>query len=324
MAILSAPVHDANLERYCALPGLGELTPEKVRMHDPDALIAVEEDGALVARASLWWRRVPAYPGKRIGLIGHYAADHARTAAQILSAACAELARRGCTLAVGPMDGSTWRRYRLLTERGAEPPFFLEPDNPDDWPLHFEAHGFVPLARYYSALNADIRRPWSLPEAADAGFSIRPLNLGRIEEELHRLWRMATSAFAGNFLYTPIEETEFRAMYLQLLPVVRPELVLVAEHGDKDAGFCFTLPDALQARRGLPVDTAIMKTIAVLPEYQGRGLGSLLIAHVNESAARLGMRRCIHALMHETNPSRKIGRGFLRDFRVYTLFARPL
>ena len=27
----------------------------------------------------------------------------------------------GCTLAVGPMDGSTWRCYRLLTERGTEP-----------------------------------------------------------------------------------------------------------------------------------------------------------------------------------------------------------
>ena len=36
--------------------------------------------------------------------------------------------------AVGPLDGSTWRRYRLVTERGVEPPFFMEPDNPDDWP----------------------------------------------------------------------------------------------------------------------------------------------------------------------------------------------
>jgi len=29
------------------------------------------------------------------------------------------------------MDGSTWHRYRLPTERGAEPTFFLEPDNPE-------------------------------------------------------------------------------------------------------------------------------------------------------------------------------------------------
>ena len=40
-------------------------------------------------------------------------------------------------MAVGPMDGSTWRRYRFITERGAEPAFFLETYNPDVWPLNF-------------------------------------------------------------------------------------------------------------------------------------------------------------------------------------------
>jgi len=324
MAITITTVRDTDLERFCTLPGLGELTPEMVRVHEPDALIALDEGGMPVARASLWWSRVPEYPDARIGLIGHYAADHARAAAQILSTACAELASRGCILAVGPMDGSTWRRYRLLTERGAEPPFFLEPDNPDDWPLHFEARGFRPLAQYYSALNEDIRRPWPLAPAAAAEFTIQPLEPGRIEQELPRLWYMAIRAFAGNFLYVPIEEAEFRAMYLQLIPTVRPELVLIAERDDNPAGFCFAIPDMLQVRRGVPVDTFIIKTIAVLPEWQGRGLGSLLMARANEAAAQLGMRRCIHALMHEDNPSRKIGRGFVRDFRRYTLFARPL
>lgn len=322
MAILTTTVRDADLGQFCSLPGLDELAPEDVRVHAPDALITLDATGGLVARASLWWSRVPEYRGERIGLIGHYAASGAHSAAQILSAACTELARRGCTLAVGPMDGSTWRRYRLLTGRGTEPPFFLEPDNPDDLPLQFEAQGFTALAHYFSSLNEDIRRPWHSPAAT--GFTIRPLAPEHIEAELHRLWQMATATFAGNFLYTPIEEAEFRAMYLGLLPVVRPELVLIAERDAKPAGFCLAVPDLLQARRGVPVDTFIVKTLAVLPEYRGMGLGTLLVARTNEAAARLGMRRCIHALMHEDNPSRKIGHGFLRDFRRYTLFARRL
>jgi GNAT superfamily N-acetyltransferase len=322
MAIMVASIRDADLDQFCALPGLGKLTPENVRVHAPDGVMTLEEDGTLAARASLWWGRVPPYPGERVGLIGHYAAKDAGAAAQILSDACAELARHGCTLAVGPMDGSTWRRYRLLTERGTEPPFFLEPDNPDDWPLHFEALGFAPLAHYYSALNADIQRPWPLPSADD--FTIRPLDTAHIERELHQLWLMATNAFAGNFLYTPIDESEFHEMYGQLLPMVRPDLVLIAEQGADPVGFCFAIPDVLQARRGMSVDTVIIKTIAILPEHQGKGLGSLLIARVNQAAARLGMCRAIHALMHQTNASRKIGRGFLQDFRRYTLFARPL
>lgn len=322
MRITITTVRGANLERYCSLPGLGELTPANVRVHNPDALLALDAPDGLAARASLWWNRTPRYRGERIGLIGHYAATGASPAAQILSAACAELARRGCTLAVGPMDGSTWRRYRLLTERGGEQTFFLEPDNPDDWPLHFEAQGFTPLARYYSSLNEDVRRPWNL--AAAGGFTIRPLALEHIEAELHCIWQMASAAFAENFLYTPIDETEFRAMYLGLLPVVKPELVLIAEREAKPAGFCLAVPDMLQARRGIPVDTFIVKTFAVLPEYRGQGLATLLVARANDAAARLGMRRGIIALMHEDNPSRKIGHGLLRDFRRYTLYAKPL
>jgi len=318
-----ASLRDADLARFCSLPAPDGPDPGQVRSHGPDALILVDGAGTPAARASLWWRRVPPYPGERIGLIGHYAAADARAAAAVLSAACAELARRGCTLAVGPMDGSTWRRYRLLTGRGAEPPFFLEPDNPDDWPGHFESQGFTPLARYVSALHEDLGRSWTASPAAEA-FAFRPLAPGRIDAELRRLWRVSTRAFTDNFLYTPIGEAEFRAMYRRLLPLVRPELVLFAERDGEAAGFCFALPDRLQALRGEAVDTVIVKTVAVLPEWRGRGLGGALIARVGAAALRLGLRRSIHALMHEDNPSRKIGGGLLRDFRRYTLYGRRL
>ncbi len=323
MNINIATILDTDLSKFCSLAGLGELTPEEVQVHAPDALISLDVAGSLAARASLWWSRVPQLPNERIGLIGHYAVKDARSAEAVLSAACTELGRNGCSLAVGPMDGSTWRRYRLLTGRGDERPFFLEPDNPDEWPKHFESSGFSPLASYVSSLNEDIRRPLASAHVP-AGFTIRPLNVDDIVAELHRIYLMATKAFAATFLYTPIDESESRAMYLRLLPVVRPELVLIAELDAEPVGFCFAIPDLLQARRGMPVDTYIMKTIAVLPEHGRHGLGTMLIARANEKAARLGMRRGIHALMHENNPSRKIGRGLLRDFRRYTLFARRL
>ena len=57
------------------------------------------------------------------------------------------LAAERCTIAIGPVDGNTWQRYRLITEPGTEPPFFLEPDNPDAWPGQFTAAGFTPLAQ---------------------------------------------------------------------------------------------------------------------------------------------------------------------------------
>jgi GNAT superfamily N-acetyltransferase len=228
------------------------------------------------------------------------------------------------------MDGSTARRYRLLTERGHEPPFFLEPDNPDDWPAHWTAAGFTPLAEYYSALQpsldyADPRAPALAARCEADGIRIRPLDLDRFDDELRRIYTVAAPSFLDNFLATPLAEDEFMAQYRPVRPFLQPELVLLAERGDALAGFVFALPDWSQAQRGEPVSTVIVKTLAVLPEVAGQGLATLLSARLQEHAIRLGFTRAIHALMHERNVSRRVSARFDGHiFRRYTLYARPL
>lgn len=289
----------------------------------------VDKNGEVLAECSLWWRRTPSLPGHRVGLIGHYAARHAPAAQRLLEHACRELAGGGSTLAVAPVDGSTWRRYRLIVERGNEPVFFLEPDNPDDWPAHFLAIGFTPLAQYLSTVTTDLGR--SDPRTAELGgrlaaegIRIRAFDPARPEEELRRIYGVSSAAFLGNLLYTPIAEAEFLAQYKPLLPCVRPELVLIAEARGRAIGFLFAIPDRLQKSRGLLVDTVIIKSLAVLPESAGGGLGSLLIARCHEVSRELGYARVIHALMHEANASARISRHSTRPIRRYAVFARTL
>ncbi len=317
-------VADADLAVFCELAGLSELTPALIRRHRPDACSMVLDRGRPVARASLWWTNTPPHDGQRLGLIGHYAARDTEVARTLLDTACATLAGQACTLAVGPMDGSTWRRYRLLTDRGPEPPFFLEPDNPDDWPGHFEQAGFIALALYASSLNPDIARYRTAAEPVPSGVTVRELDPRHIESEMGHLWRVAAIGFAGNFLHTPIEETEFREIYGPVMPLVRPELVQFAEVDGQPAGFCFAVPDLLQAHRGQAIDTVVLKSMAVLPEHRRQRLGSILVDSVVNRARALGFRRAIFALMHEENPSRRLQRAVMRDFRHYTLFARTL
>ncbi len=107
-------------------------------------------------------------------------------------------------------------------------------------------------------------------------------------------------------------------------PYLRPELVLIAEKENRPVGFMLTVPDLLQARRGQAIDTVILKTVAVDPEQAGGGLGTLLVAHCQDEASRLGYRRAIHALMYEANNSRRISSHTARAIRRYTLFARSL
>src|SRR3990170_9113257 len=124
-----------DLARFCAVPGGESLTPEIVQRHKADDhWMMVDRGGRVLARCSLWWSATPSFDGRRLGRIGHYAAAIPEAATQLLRLACARLAAQGCAMAVVPMDGNTWRRYRAVTERGTEPSFFLDPDNPDDWP----------------------------------------------------------------------------------------------------------------------------------------------------------------------------------------------
>jgi L-amino acid N-acyltransferase YncA len=320
----------AERERFCAVPGPDPLTPELLGRHRPDASWAVARcDGGYAARCSLWWTEAPPLPGERVGVIGHYAAGDADAAAVLIGHACEELAARGCTLAVGPMDGNTWRRYRLVTERGNAPPFFLEPDNPDDWPSHFTASGFVPLAQYYSAVNDDLgrenpRHEASSRRAAEHGVALRNLDVDHFDEELVRIHALSLASFPGNFLYTPIGEDEFLAQYRGVRAFVRPELVLLAERAGELIGYLFTVPDLLQAKRREAVDTVVFKTMAVHPGHRGVGLGGLLMGEMHVAARRLGFRRAVHALMHEDNHSRRISTRSARTIRRYTLFARRL
>lgn len=299
------------------------------RLHAPDLTLLLHDNGRLQAQCSCWWRGTPALEGMATGVIGHYAAADAEAGRRLLDRACESIAVAGCAVAIGPMDGNTWRRYRFIVERGDEPVFLLEPDNPDNWPAHWTDAGFSALATYTSAINEDLavedpRTDERLARLAEGGIRIRTIDAPRIDAELPRIHALSLRAFAQNFLYTPLGEREFAAQYHAVLPLVRPELVLLAERGEELTGFMFAIPDALRARRGRPVDTVILKTIAVDPSAAGSGLGSAMLDLAQRAARRLGFTRAIHALIHETNTSKRISDRYARTIRRYALYSRVL
>lgn len=306
------------------------LAADDLARHRPDRhLMVVDDNGVLQARASCWWIEVPRLPDHRVGLIGHYAANDESSGLAVLSEALGRLERAGCTIAVGPMDGNTWRRYRFVSERGAEPPFFLEPDNPDAWREQFERAGFRVMATYTSALTTDLAREHPRLAQTEAslgelGISIRTLRLDQPDVDLRRIFELSLESFQGNYLYSPLAEEEFLEQNQRLLPVVAPDLVLLAERGGALVGFLFAVPDILQHNRGARVDTIIIKTVAVSPKVAKAGLGSLLVGLAQRRARELGFRRAIHALMHEQNVSQNISRHYAHTIRRYALFVRPL
>ena len=304
------------------------VSPAQMSAERPDAQLGADEDGKLHARCSVWWRNAPALPNERVGVIGHFGARDLPSAVAVLDAAGACLANAGCTLAVGPMDGNTWHRYRLVTEVGVEPPFLLEPHNPESWPRFFEAAGFTTLATYRSMVSDDLTSPdpRAVARAAalsEMGIVIRPLDLNQFDAELERIYSVAITAFRDNLLYTPIPDYEFAAQYLKLRPIIDPRLVLLAIDGDRTAGFVAGIPDALNA--GVTARTLILKTLAILPDRERySGLGRVLAAQLHAIAHSIGYTRVIHALIQDRNHSLAISERTASVMRRYALYARRI
>lgn len=286
--------------------------------------------GQAAAHGSIWWRDIPLLAGRRPGGIGHYAASDAASAGRLLDHLCARLAEEGCSVAVGPMDGSTWRKYRLAVSQGTEPPFFLDIENPAEWPDHFRMAGFGAIAEYFSTVVDDISgddpRVGRVSERLHRlGVRIRGLDQARMDDDLRAIHALSLVSFRDAFLYSPITEPAFVSLYRPLLPRVDPRLVLLAEHEGRLAGYVFAVPDLNELARGAPLRTLVVKTLAVLPERVYAGLGALLLARVHQNALDMGLHRAVHALMYVSNVSLALsGHWQARQIRRYELFGREL
>lgn len=287
----------------------------------PDAQLEISP----IAKAALWWRQVPSHQSHRLGAIGQLQMTDQAEAIALLDCACDQLADQGCTLAVGPMDGTTWRSYRCVVESDTMAPFPLEPWTPLIWSDYFAAAGFGSWLRYESRRCQDlIWRHASTATVSDRlrhlGITLHPLSEisqdGGDEAWLDRLHDLVMVSFRRQPLFQPIDRTSFRALYRPLLPMLQRQWILVARHSDRWVGFLLAYP-ASPTR-------LVIKTLAVLPERTYRGLGRWLVEACHQRAAQAGFRETIHALMLQGGVSANLSADYGPCCRQYALFARPL
>jgi GNAT superfamily N-acetyltransferase len=270
-------------------------------------------------------------PGET-GLVGHYAATDSDAAVALLRDATRRLLAAGATRVLGPMNGSTWARYRFAIAEPpgetSEPPFLGEPVNPAEYPEHFVRAGFREAARYESRVTRDVaaanpRAAAAAAMARERGITIGPIDLARFEDELRDLHQFSLRAFAANLYYSPIGAEEFAAMYRPMRALLDPAMVLLARDADASLiAYAFAYADPLSVEGGRP-HRLILKTLAVDPAWRSIGLGALLTERLHAAARGAGLSAVIHALMHVANDSMKISAHTARPFRRYALYEHP-
>ena len=269
------------------------------------------------ARAAVY-AETARWEGTPTAAIGDFRCDDAEAGATVLRQICDDLAGRGVTRVLGPMNGDTWHSYRLVVESDGTPPFLMEPQSRPADLAAFEAVGFTRIARYFSA-RAALRDAIGPAPAPLEGIKIGNWDGTAPEAHFAEVHALSTRAFAGNLFYRPIDLDAFLGLYMPFVPLLKPDLIFTArDRVGALVGYLFGIPNY---GSGPDPDTVILKTYASLHP----GLGHHLAHAFHTRAQELGFDKVIHALIHDDNRSADRSRRHGGEiFRRYALMGRRL
>lgn len=285
--------------------------PEAVGTHPPSARAAVVKDGLIVARLSIWRRGTASYRGRPTRYVGHIAAAD-RAALSTLLRGVAEIEAGPAHSLLGPIDGNTWRRYRVVTDAGDTQPFPLEPTNPSWWGPAFEDAGFAMCEQYWSGARRLESAVGSVARVVPDGIVLRSIRKERLADELAAVYELVVEAFAANPLFTPVPLDQFLSMYTPLAGLMDPRLSLIAERSSP-VGLTLCMP--------ADASRIVLKTIAVGKQERGTGLGRLLMDEVAARGRTFGYDSLVYALMHDDNRSSDMVKTIADPIRRYALYS---
>jgi len=280
---------------------------------DYEKIFVVKEGDTILARAAL-------IHTNNMAQIGFFEAENNHEAVKYLFDEIKKYAKtKSYNYLIGPINGSTWKKYRV-TLPSNNPPFLLDNYNKPYYAELFEKCGFETIANYTSSICKNLDKDYSRLDKferifAQKGIKIRKFNPDRFDEDIRKIYEISIRSFVNNFLYTPIEFKEFYKMYEPVKAFLNPEWILLAEN-EQDTAVAFIFGfDNLYNRNE---KSLIIKTLAQIPDYKYKGIGSYLTEYIHQKAYKAGYNNIIHALMHKSNVSANILAGELyHEYKLY-------
>jgi hypothetical protein len=159
-------------------------------------------------------------------------------------------------------------------------------------------------------------------EFTDAGLKLRNLNMNELKSELIRIAAFCNTAFADNFLFTPISLDAFLDKYLKLKDYFDPTLFLIVENDqDNIVGLFFPIKDFNNPSG----KRFILKTMARSRELPFTGMVKFLGQKTIKKALEYGFSEVIHAFILKTNVSVEISGKFMgKPYKTHSLYGMKL
>ena len=324
------------IQEYVMENNISQEESQKIMIERPSEIVIFNDESNIVIGSLHLWHNRPDYNGRKTSYIGNVNIyeKYRKDEEQLFNKVFEELKKEGIETIIGPLNGTTWNTYRYVTEKGNGRPFLLEPWNEDYYVSLFEKLDFKHLAGYISTvmegMNSDGRKNLNKKIEKLKKFDYyEDIRVESAENKdlltvLNKVYDLTVEAFKNNFLYSELEREIFLKMYMSYEDKIIKKFFKMLYLGDELIGYVFGIPDYAELGYKGKIDTIILKTIAVSPEYNGKGMGYILINSLIEEAEKEGYENVIYALMHESNVSKNIGLLLGNVLRKYTLFIKEL
>ena len=280
------------IQEYVMKNNISQEESQKIVIERPSEIVIFTDENNNIGGSLHLWHNRPDYNGRKTSYIGNVNIHekYRKNEEQLFNKVFEELKKEGIEIIIGPLNGTTWNTYRYVTEKGSRRQFLLEPWNED----------------YYKDIKV---------ESAENKDLLTVLN---------KVYDLTVEAFKNNFLYSELEREIFLKMYMSYEDKIIKKFFKMLYLGDELIGYVFGIPDYAELGYKGKIDTIILKTIAVSPIYNGKGMGYILINSLVEEAEKEGYENVIYALMHQSNVSKNIGLLLGNMLRKYTLFIKEL
>ena len=284
------------------------------------------QDGRTVGRiAAIIDRNHNRFHAEEAGFFGFFdCIDDTEVARTLLERAREWVVDRGAKFMRGPVNPSTNYECGVLIDGFDFDPMVMMTYNPRYYPRLLEQAGLTKakdLLAYLS--NANTISMKKIERVADKvlatnGVRVRPINMKDFQNDVERVWDVYGAAWARNWGFVPMSREEFFLMGKEMKMILKPDLVLIGEVGNKVVGFAMALPDvnyALKRAGGSLFPTGLLKilyyqrliknvrvlALGVVEEYRASGLAAGFYATLVRNARRLGYGDCEMSWILEDN-----------------------
>lgn len=226
----------------------------------------------------------------------------------------AEAKRLGLKKIFGPVNGTVWHPYRVISETSSEQFFVQEPLSKEEYFNLFKNINPAHIIEYHSAYRTDFKMILELTASS------LPLlishNIQIVQENysidlLKLIYELSVSIFSGNPGYYNLSFNDFAKLYTEPNDGNTELLIFKVLQDDKPIGFSYNL---------LMDKKMIMKTIGLLPEWQDRGVGYALVNKIHQFAQEKNIEKIIYALIRSDNKVKNFPKDDAVIFRKYAAF----